>query len=106
LPRGPKGPNGPCGPTNETGEPPLPVTFKVLAVGSKRTAPGVVGFEVVFGSIKSVFPFISIPSGLIFKISTLPLWIDTTPVALFKVKSIALPLELSINSRLPDLGII
>ena len=48
----------------------------------------------------------AIPVGFTFKMVVKPLLIGKSPVVLFKVKSIVLLGELSINSILPDIGII
>ena len=48
----------------------------------------------------------AIPVGFTFKMVVKPLAISKSPVVLLKVKSIVLLGELSINSILPDIGII
>jgi hypothetical protein len=106
LPLGPCVPLGPCGPCKSIGVPVLLVTIKASAGASNRKAPVLLETRTVLGTTNPALLLISIPVGLIANISTLPLWTAKSPVTLLKVKSIALPFELSINSRLPDLGII
>jgi hypothetical protein len=65
-----------------------------------------VGEAVVLGNINFMVLPTSTPVGSMFKMLTLPLCTARLPVILSNTKSIALPFELSMNSKLPDLGII